>query len=68
MNRYFSLMPHVVLGVSYSLLTGCVQARIEAYYHPKPPEPCQVPVYVDGAPVMCVSREHAQQILKDLTE
>lgn len=48
-------------------LTGCVQARIEAYYHPKPPEPCQVPVVIDGEYRACVSHEHAQCILRDLT-
>lgn len=48
-------------------LTGCVQARINAYYHPKPKEPCEVPIYVDGRYVKCVSKTHAKEILRDLT-
>lgn len=49
------------------LLGGCVQARINAYYHPKPAEACEVVVSKAGSPVNCVSREHAQQILRDLS-
>lgn len=49
------------------LLGGCVQARINAYYHPKPAEACEVVVSKAGTPVNCVSREHAQQILRDLS-
>lgn len=48
-------------------LTGCVQLAEREYYHPMPPEPCQVPIKVDGAWRYCVSREHAQRILRDLT-
>ncbi len=48
-------------------LAGCVQARIEAYYHPKPPEPCQVPIIVEGEQRDCVSYAHASEILRRVT-
>lgn len=53
-------------------LTGCVQARLNAYYNPKPPEPCQVLVVGDIVPRpdrrACISREHTLQVLEDLTK
>jgi hypothetical protein len=49
------------------VLVGCVSARINAYYHPKPPEPCEVALRVDGEWKDCASRERAMEYLKDMT-
>lgn len=53
-----------ILAIAILLgLTGCVQARINAYYNPKH-EPCQTAIKVENEWKYCVSHEHAWDILK----
>lgn len=61
----------IVLGfallVIIAMLAGCVQARINAYYHPPKPPPCDIPVCdgacSDGRPILrCISRGEWSQL------